>query len=384
MENKDSEKIAPVEAKSPGFFSRLGDQFGMRILRDYLIPAETNSFWYSLGGILGISIVLEFLTGFLLLFKYIPDAGLAYGITRSLINSPTWKVVINFHYLNAFVIFVILMVHLMRVFISGAYRGAKKGLWFVGIALAVLIFVAFLTGEALHWDEVGFAVPYHASEFLQAVHLDKIFNYAFTDLFSIPSATEKLVQIFSTHIAIAPMIILLFIGLHFYLIKEKGISVPFWKKPSGVKKPFINHVKMWFVWSGFILGAVLLVAAFMPRSPGIPPQIIPESPLYAENAQGDPGDLGVKPSFPISWTNGMNMFVEKLGLEEDIWGTAIGMALMLGSLIIIPFVDREENEPASIAEAFDLKKRGWAFLAIGIFWLVFVIGVISNILSGPG
>jgi hypothetical protein len=98
-----------------------------------------------------------------------------------------------------------------------------------------------------------------------------------------------------------------------------------------------------------------------------------------------PGGLGYKPTFPISWTHGMNVFVaDWLGIEPDIWGTIAGMAIMLGALLIIPFIDRGPLEPESSAAAFNLRARGWAFLAITIFWLVMVIGVIQNAVAQAG
>lgn len=367
----------------PGFWPRVGDQLGSSLLREYLIPVETNNFWYALGGILGIALVMQFLTGFIILFKYIPDAGLAFGITQSLIDSPTWHIILNFHYWDSFLIAILLVLHIMRVFISGAYRGNKKGLWFVGLVLAGLLFMAYTTGEALHWDETGFAVPWHVSEFFQAIGLADFFSYTFSALKAIPTATAKLAQIYSLHIAVIPILIVLALVLHVYLIKEKRISQPFWKKPSGNKAPFMKHVKLWFAWSAIILGALLFIAAFVPRNAGVAPQLLPSSPYYG--SPKGPGKLGAKPSFPISWTHGMNVFVgEHLGLEPDIWGTVIGMALMLGALILIPFVDKGKREPKDTAAVFDWKTRGWAFALVGFFWLIFLIGVIQNAIAGPG
>jgi quinol-cytochrome oxidoreductase complex cytochrome b subunit len=271
----------------------------------------------------------------------------------------------------------------MRVFISGAYRGNKKGLWFVGLLLAGLTFIAYITGECVHWDEVGFAVPWHTSEFFQAIHLEKFFGYTFDALLSIPTATEKLVQIYGLHVSVIPILIALFMILHFYLIKEKGISLPYWTKPSGQKASFIKHVKMCFFWSALFLGALLLIAAFLPRDAGTAPQLISSSPFYGLNK--GPGKLGVKPTFPISWTHGMNVFVgEHLGVDPDIWGTVIGMTLVLCALFFVPFVDRGEREPASFAEAFAWKTRKWAFFLIALFWIVFLVGVVQNALAGPG
>jgi hypothetical protein len=79
----------------------LEDQFGVtQLIRDYLIPVETNSIWYLLGGVLAISLTLEILTGVLLSLVYAPDAGRAYSITAGLLRTPGWNVILNFHYWN--------------------------------------------------------------------------------------------------------------------------------------------------------------------------------------------------------------------------------------------------------------------------------------------
>jgi quinol-cytochrome oxidoreductase complex cytochrome b subunit len=372
----------PVKGRR-GFWSTLTDQFGFRqLVSDYLIPVETNSIWYLLGGVLAIALGLEIFTGFLLSLVYTPDADLAYGTVQHLIATAGWAVVINFHYYNSFLIFGLVMVHMMRVFISGGYRLGKQGLWLVGVALASLTFIISLTGEALHWDEVGFGVPWNISEFLNAIGLAGAFGYTSDALLSIPTATEKLAQIYALHVSIVPILLGVFIGWHYLLIRFKGISAPFWLRASGRTAAFSQHVRGWLIWAGIILGIVLLIAIFLPRDAGTAPQIVQSSPLFGTDE--DPGGLGFKPTFPISWTRGMNIVAANFGIDPDIWGTVIGMGLMLAALLVIPFVDRGDKEPDGAAAAFNWRERGWAFLAIGIFWLLLIVGVVQNAISEAG
>jgi quinol-cytochrome oxidoreductase complex cytochrome b subunit len=357
--------------------------FALRqLIRDYVIPVETNNIWYALGGVLAIALVLEVLTGLLLSLLYTPDAATAFGITTNLIQSAPWSVIINLHYWNAFLIFGLIIAHMMRVFLSGGYKHGKQGLWGVGVILAVLAFALSLTGEALHWDEVGFGVPWNISEFLNALGLAGAFNYTTDALLTLPVATEKLSQLYAVHIAIVPLALLLFVGLHYYLVRVKGISMPFWLRPSGRKAPFTDHIKIWLIYGGVAMLILLLVALFVPRDPGTAPQLLASSPLF--NSPDDPGGLGYTPSFPISWTRGMNIIVANLGLDPDIWGTVIGMVLMFGALLVIPLLDRGDTEPQGWAAAFNLRKRGWVFLAMAIFWAVLVFGMIASALTGAG
>jgi quinol-cytochrome oxidoreductase complex cytochrome b subunit len=366
-----------------GLWAALSDQFGFRqLVTEYLIPVESNSIWYLLGGVLAIALVLEIVTGFLLSLVYVPDASKAYGITQHLLATPGWSIVINFHFYNSLLIFGLVMVHMVRVFITGGYRRGKEGLWLIGVGLAGLTFVISLTGEALHWDEVGFGVPWNVGEVLNAVGLAGAFNYTSDALLAIPTATEKLVQLYVLHVSIVPIALGLFIAWHYLLIRFKGISVPFWLRASGRTAGFSEHIRGWLIWGGIIIGIVVLIAIFLPRDAGTAPQLLPSSPLFGTG--DDPGGLGFKPTYPISWTRGMNITAAGLGIDPDIWGTVIGMGLMLVALLVIPFVDRGDREPDSLVAAFNLRKRGWAFLAIGVFWLVLIIGVIQSAIAEAG
>jgi quinol-cytochrome oxidoreductase complex cytochrome b subunit len=379
----ESPQAEASSSARPGALASISNQFGFRqLVTDYLIPVESNSIWYLLGGVLAIGLALEILTGILLSLVYIPDAGKAYGVTAHLLKTGGWSFVLNFHFFNSFLIFGLVMIHMLRVFITGGYRRGKEGLWLVGVGLAGLTFVISLTGEALHWDEVGFGVPWNISEVLSAVGLSGVFNYTSDALLAIPTATEKLVQIYVLHVSIVPIALGLFIAWHYLLIRFKGISVPFWLRASGRTSGFGEHIRGWLLWGGLIIGIVVLVAIFVPRDAGTSPQLLPSSPLYGTT--DDPGGLGFKPTYPISWTRGMNIIAANLGIDPDIWGAMIGMALLLGTLLVIPFLDRGAHEPDSSASAFDMRKRGWAFLAMGIFWLVLIAGLVQNAIVAEG
>ena len=373
----------PTAKSGKGWWSGVLDEFGFNALvSEYLIPVETNSVWYSLGGVLAVALVLEIATGFLLSLIYIPDAALAYGITVNFLQSPGWSIVLNFHFFNAFLIFALVMIHMVRVFISGGYRAGKTGLWLIGVGLAGFTFVLSLTGEALHWDEVGFGVPWNIGELLNALGLADFFNYATDGLTDIATATQKLAQIYTLHIAIVPLFLGAFIVWHYMLIRVKGISTPFWLRISGVKDSFSHHLRAWLIWSVILIGGVLLISIFVTRDPGTAPQLIQSSPLFGTD--DDPGGLGFKPNFPISWTRGMNIIAATLGVDPDIWGTVIAMLVMLGVLLLIPFLDRGLLAPQTRGEAFDWRKRGFAFAAMIIFWVILIGGVLVNQFSAEG
>ena len=54
------------------------------------------------------------------------------------------------------------------------------------------------------------------------------------------------------------------------------------------------------------------------------------------------------------------------------------MLVMLGVLLLIPFIDRGLRAPLTRGEAFDWRKRGFAFAAMILFWVVLIGGVLVN------
>lgn len=372
-----------MASTTPGVRDTVADQFGLKgIISEYLIPVETNTIWYTLGGVLGIALALEVLTGFVLTLRYIPDAGKAFGITAAMLKEPGWSLVLNFHYWASYLIFGLVMIHMMRVFITGGYLRGKQGLWLLGVALAGIVFLLSITGETLHWDERGFAVPWHVSELLDAVGLAGVFQYTHPDLKVISIATDKLVPFYAAHVAILPVLLLVVMALHYYVVRVKKISLPFWLQESGRKAPFTEHVRAWVIYSAIILG-VILVISFIARDPGPAPQLLTSSPFFG--SKHGPGTLGITPTYPISWTHGMNRLVAILfHMEPDIWGTVIGMVLMFLGVVLVPFVDRAKQVPRSWADALNLRQRGWAYLGIAVFWVVMIAGVATNAITPIG
>jgi hypothetical protein len=120
------------------------------------------------------------------------------------------------------------------------------------------------------------------------------------------------------------------------------------------------------------------------RDAGPEPQLLPTSEFYG--SEEGPGGLGVVPTFPISWTHGMNRFVTiAFGMDPDIWGTVIGIVLITAALVAVPYLDRGgPYEPRSWNEALSLQRRGWAYFAIVVFWAVVIIGVVTNLVTPVG
>jgi hypothetical protein len=108
---------------------------------------------------------------------------------------------------------------------------------------------------------------YSYEEALQTFGSAGFFQYTFADLKNVETATLKLGQFYAAHIAIVPILLLLFIVWHYDLIRLKGISLPFWLRAPGmlsfraVEPPALQPTfNDFFFWGLYLRGAVDVLA----------------------------------------------------------------------------------------------------------------------------
>merc|ERR1711907_416465 len=113
-------------------------------LNSYPTPVQINSFW-NLGFLLGISIVIQILTGILLALYYTSEINSAYFSIFFLIREVYYGWLLRFlHSSGASFVFVFVFIHLSRGLFYGSYL-YNVNTWFTGIIiLFLLIVIAFL------------------------------------------------------------------------------------------------------------------------------------------------------------------------------------------------------------------------------------------------
>jgi len=121
----------------------------------------TYSFW--LGTITTALFLLLCLSGFPLLFLYIPSVERAYASVKDIeyvITFGSW--IRSVHRLSAHLMVAAVFLHLVRVFLTGAYkngigRGQKREWnWVIGVGMLLLTLFLSFTGYLLPWDQLAF------------------------------------------------------------------------------------------------------------------------------------------------------------------------------------------------------------------------------------
>ena len=115
------------------------------------------SFFFTLGSATLFIFILQIVTGIWQLFYYVPTVDHAYDSLNYLrLFVPYGWLIHGLHYWGASAMVVLVGLHMLRVFIWGAYKKPRELTWLIGIMLLLLIIGMSFTGAALPWDERGY------------------------------------------------------------------------------------------------------------------------------------------------------------------------------------------------------------------------------------
>lgn len=180
-------------------------------------------------GLGGINVLLFFilaLTGLLIRFWYIPIPEEAYNSIISLqSNSLFGSLLRNVHHWAAMLMVITAFLHLLRVFYSTSIYHERRKNWYYGLILFVTVLAFNFTGYLLPWDQLSYwavTIMTNIVEYLPFVG---------RGLANILRGGEfvnanTLLNFYNFHTAILPLIFVVFMLLHFWLIrKAKGVTI---------------------------------------------------------------------------------------------------------------------------------------------------------------
>jgi cytochrome b-561 len=121
----------------------------------------TYSYW--LGTITAALLLLLVLSGFPLLFLYVPSVERAYASVKDIeyvVTFGSW--IRSVHRLSAHLMVAAVFLHLVRVFLTGAYKnGTGRGQrrqwnWVIGVGMLLATLFLSFTGYLLPWDQLAY------------------------------------------------------------------------------------------------------------------------------------------------------------------------------------------------------------------------------------
>ncbi len=129
------------------------------------------------------------------------------------------------HHWGASAMVVLVVLHMLRIIIMGAYKYPREVTWFVGVVLFVIVMAFGFTGYLLPWDEKAYWATTVGTNMAGTVPV--IGGWI---LILLRGGTElgavTLTRFYALHVLVLPMIALMFVAAHLYLVVRLGISAP--------------------------------------------------------------------------------------------------------------------------------------------------------------
>lgn len=107
-------------------------------------------------GIVAVLLLVQFLTGVLLAFYYVPSVDHAYttvSYVEKVVSSGSW--IRSLHHYGSQWLSVFIFIHIIRLFLSGAYA-THRIQWIASVLILGLVMAAGGTGYSLPWDARAF------------------------------------------------------------------------------------------------------------------------------------------------------------------------------------------------------------------------------------
>ncbi len=303
--------------------NRTGIQTAVRQFLYEQIPASSG--WHQVFGSVAVFLFLtQAFTGALLAFNYAPTPGDAYNSLRYILTEITGgRLIRGLHHWGASMMIVVVVLHMVQVFLYGAYKKPREATWIVGVVLLLTTLAYGLTGYLLPWDNRaywGTVVTTHIAD--QAPVIGPYLTRFLGGGGAVGVVTFA--RFYGLHVLLLPPATLILIAVHVYLVRKHGVApapgdelLP--KQQFYPRQVFIDTVAI------FVAFAVLFTMAVVVR--------VPLEQL------ADPTDATYVPR-PEWYFLFLFQTLKLFPGPMEIVGSVVLPGLAVLALILVPFMDR--------------------------------------------
>ncbi len=188
------------------------------------VPGHLKRWWWCLGGTPAYLFIVQAITGVLLTFYYVPTPDQAYESVAAITNEVRFGWYIrSLHKWSANLMVVAVLLHMMRVFFTGAYRKPREGNWLLGCCLLMITLVFGFTGYSLVYEQLSFWGATVAGNILEAV---PFVGMQLADFLRGGPAvgSNMLTRLFVFHIGALPTLMVMVLMAHLLLMRTHGVS----------------------------------------------------------------------------------------------------------------------------------------------------------------
>ena len=207
-------------------FPWLDERLGLTTIYNTVLDRKVPkvNWWFTLGSASLFLFFIQAVTGIMLSVYYVPSPDKAYDSIQYIMSDVSFGWLIRgIHHWGATLMVITVFIHMLRVFFYAAYKYPREITWATGVLLLLCTLGMGFTGYLLPWDQKAYwattvgtsiagSVPGVGDFILRALR-------GGSDLSGV-----TLTRFFAAHIWIFPIIIMILIGIHIYLVIRIGIS----------------------------------------------------------------------------------------------------------------------------------------------------------------
>ena len=182
---------------------------------------------WGLGGMAAVLVAIQLCTGILLTFSYEPFPARAYQSVQAIQSEILFGGLIrNLHHWSANILVLVVFLHFLRVFFTGAFHFPRQFNWVVGLFLFGLVLAANFTGYLLPYDQLAYWAVTICTGLLDYF---PVAGPWLKDL--IQAAPEvgpgSLKTFYTFHTAVIPVFLAAAMAFHFWRVRKAGgLAIP--------------------------------------------------------------------------------------------------------------------------------------------------------------
>jgi quinol-cytochrome oxidoreductase complex cytochrome b subunit len=180
------------------------------------------SYSFGLGIMAAILFGVLVFTGVLLMFYYVPSVERAYTTMKEIqLSVPLGQFTRNMHRWSAHGMVLVVILHMARVFYTGAHKPPREFNWNIGVFLLLLTLGASFTGYLLPWDQLSFwAITVGTNIAGYAPGAGPAMREIL--LGGREVGQNALIRFYTLHIALLPLLIALLFSVHIWRVRKDG------------------------------------------------------------------------------------------------------------------------------------------------------------------
>ena len=277
---------------------------------------------------------LQATTGMFLALYYVPSPDAAYDSVQFIQHEVQFGwFVRGLHHWGASAVMVAIGLHLLQVYLYGAYKRPRELMWMVGIVLLLLMVTFGFTGYLLPWDQNAYWATQVGTNMVASVPL---VGDVLVRLLRGGEALGALTlsRFFALHTLFLPSLIVGGILLHLFLLRRVGPAGP-WSGAEAKQRSETFYPRQVYMDAVVMLGLFLVLALLAGTI---------EFPL-ADRA--DPSDHTFTP-VPEWYFLFFYQFLKYISGPLEPFATWVLPILFILGLLLLPFLDRNpERRPSS-------------------------------------